>query len=100
MPRYVWAVGGLMWWSACPGGKDPEQRNEEMRACILQHLPPMEDTATEWKVSGYVLVDAYTKCHEKAEEATAADFRAVVQEIARMEEGTALVRMTPSGGTR
>ncbi|EPX59896.1 hypothetical protein D187_002640 [Cystobacter fuscus DSM 2262] len=105
MPRYVWVLGGLVWWTACPGngglggedagGVPPEQRNRELRACILQRLPPAEATATEWKVSGYVLVDAYVKCQREREpeQATAADFRSVVRELAELDADTSLVRI-------
>ncbi|WNG40819.1 hypothetical protein F0U60_49265 [Archangium minus] len=103
MPRHVWILGGLVWWTACPGNDsvDPEQRKKELQACILQRVPPAEATATEWKVSGYMLVDAYVKCQEKPEQATAADFRAVVQEIAQLEADSASVRITAlPGGTQ
>ena len=64
-------------------------------------MPPAEATATEWKVSGYVLVDAYVKCQEKPEQATAADFRAVVREIAQLEADSSSVRLiAPAGGTQ
>lgn len=103
MSRHVWLVGGLVWWTACPGsgGVEPEQRKKEIQACILRRVPPATDPATEWRVSGYVLVDAYVKCQETPEQATAADFRAVVQEIAQLEADSSSVRLTAlPGGTQ
>ncbi|WP_157758489.1 hypothetical protein [Cystobacter fuscus] len=103
MPRQVWLVGGLVWWTACPGndGVEPEQSKKEIQACILRRVPPAEATATEWKVSGYVLVDAYLKCQQKPEQATAADFRDVVQEIAQLEADSSSVRLIAlPGGTQ
>ena len=99
--KNVWIAGGIIWLGACGGNggggavdggdgkKDPptiEQRREQMRACIRQRLPGPDDTQ-EWEVSGYALVDAYVKCQEKPADATAADFRAVVREMARPVEG-------------
>jgi hypothetical protein len=63
----------------------PERQKKELQSCVLQELPPPADASAEWTVSGYVLVEAYTKC--RASSSTAADFRAILQDLARPFEG-------------
>ncbi|MFE8597230.1 hypothetical protein [Archangium violaceum] len=112
MLKSIWVVVGWGWLVACtgPGGNggdagmplpNPEQRREQERACIRQRLPPRAATASEWEVSGYVLVDAYMKCKETPAEASAEDFTAVVQGLATGVQGDASrVRIiAPSGGS-
>ena len=108
MPRYAWIAGALLGWASCTGsggggggmepGEEPEQRMQEMRACILQRLPPAEAMATEWRVSGYVLVDSYVKCLEDPGQETVADFQSVVQAIAQPDADPSRVRITASPG--
>lgn len=114
MSKSIWVVAGWGWLVACtvPGGNghggdggpspaNPEERRQQERACIRQRLPPRADTASEWEVSGYVLVDAYMKCKETPAEASAEDFTAVVQGLATGLQGDASrVRIiAPSGGS-
>lgn len=103
----LWLVGGWLCWASCTpsppnGGGDagpgtPEPTPQELRACVLQNLPPPPASAeAEWRVSGYVLVETYMTCHGKPEQATSAGFRAVVEEIAQMEADSAQVLITAS----
>ncbi|HYO74399.1 MAG TPA: hypothetical protein VEU33_50825 [Archangium sp.] len=95
MSKNIWVVACWGWLVACPGpggngnGGDTDLRREQERACILQRLPPRADAASEWEVSGYVLVDAYVKCKETSAEASAGDFTAVVQGLATGVQGDA-----------
>jgi hypothetical protein len=106
MTRGVWL--GLVGWMACacsgnepgpgpgPGpGPTPEERRAQLQDCIVTRLPPPAgSTEPQWTVSGYALVGAYRGCLSKPEEATAADFRAVMQGLAEQEEDPSRVRLT------
>ena len=106
MPRSVWAVVGVMWLAGCPGngggsdgGTVPSRQKKELQACVLRELPPPADASTEWTVSGYVLVEAYVKCKEASGAAAPADFRAMMEDLARPLEGDASrLRMLVSPG--
>lgn len=92
MQRSAWVAVGFLWLVGCSsngsGGDEgtiPEVQRKELQTCVLQELPPPVGASAEWTVSGYVLVEAYIKC--KASSGTAADFRAMLRDLARPLEG-------------
>ncbi|MCP3060414.1 hypothetical protein LXT21_16665 [Myxococcus sp. K38C18041901] len=101
--RWVWVLMGLVGCMACSDkddpdeGETPQQRRARLQRCIVTRLPPPTGSAEPtWSVSGLALVGAYQACESSAEAATAADFRQVVQGLARWEaEDLTRVRLTP-----
>ncbi|GHG70935.1 hypothetical protein [Comamonas sp. JC664] len=79
-----WPLAVVLVMTGCQDARRPDDtRAKALRTCVLAGLPPPTAPGAAWTVPGHALVEAYQRCLESPDTASAEDFHALCQDLAR-----------------